>query len=59
MDYRRAYVKGGCYFFTAVLADRKSQLLTDRVDLLRECIKTVKDRKRSTNYTLLIRTFFY
>ncbi len=44
MDYRRAYVKGGCYFFTVVLADRKSQLLTDRVNLLRECIKTVKDR---------------
>jgi putative transposase len=44
MDYRRAYVKGGCYFFTLTLADRKSQLLTQHIDLLRASIKYVKDR---------------
>jgi putative transposase len=43
MDYRRAYVKGGCYFFTVALADRKSELLTQNIHLLRVAIKTVKD----------------
>ena len=44
MDYRRAYVKGGCYFFTVVLEDRTSNLLIERIDLLRACIKQVKAR---------------
>ena len=42
MEYRRVRVAGGCYFFTVALADRKSDLLVKRVDLLREAIKIVK-----------------
>lgn len=44
MDYRRAYVRGGCYFFTVVLEDRTSNLLIEKIDLLRTCIKQVKAR---------------
>ena len=42
MDYRRAYVNGGCYFFTVALADRKSDLLIAHINLLRKSIKIVK-----------------
>jgi hypothetical protein len=34
-SYRRNFVPGGCQFFTVNLADRKSRLLTDHVDVLR------------------------
>jgi len=44
MDYRRAYVAGGCYFFTATLANRKSDLLVQHIETLRAAIKTVKER---------------
>lgn len=43
MDYRRAYVKGGCYFFTVTLANRKEKLLVQHIDALRASIKYVKD----------------
>jgi putative transposase len=43
-SYRRAYVAGGCYFFTLALANRRSTLLVDRIDLLRESIRAVKAR---------------
>lgn len=33
-NYRRAWIKGGCFFFTASLADRASSLLVDRVEVL-------------------------
>nr|WP_229721040.1 transposase [Dyella nitratireducens] len=35
---------GGTYFFTVNLADRASALLVERVDLLREAVRTVKQR---------------
>lgn len=35
-NYRRLYVSGGTYFFTVTLADRRSRLLVDRIDALRE-----------------------
>lgn len=44
MDYHRAYVKGGCYFFTVTLANRKEKLLVQHIDALRASIKYVKDR---------------
>lgn len=43
-DYRRARVAGGTYFFTVALADRRSSLLTERVDLLRACFQSVRAR---------------
>ncbi|WP_251358808.1 transposase [Kangiella sp. TOML190] len=44
MQYRRAYVDGGTYFFTINLYNRKQTLLTDHVDLLRESFRYVKSR---------------
>lgn len=44
MRYRRADVKGGTYFFTVNLAQRHLRLLSDHVEILREAVKTVKQR---------------
>ncbi|MBL1459160.1 MAG: transposase [Methylophaga sp.] len=44
MRYRRADVAGATYFFTVNLLNRKQTLLTDHIDTLRACIKTVKQR---------------
>jgi len=33
-NYRRLRVPGATYFFTVTLADRRSTVLTDRIDLL-------------------------
>jgi putative transposase len=39
--FRRNYVPGGTYFFTFTLRDRKSQALTDNIDLLRSAFREV------------------
>ena len=39
--YRRNYVPGGTFFFTVTLADRRSAVLVDRVDLLRAAYRSV------------------
>ncbi|MFZ6745570.1 REP-associated tyrosine transposase [Undibacterium sp. JH2W] len=44
MRYRRANVPGATYFFTVNLQDRKSQLLTEHVDILRTAFRTVQQR---------------
>ena len=44
MQYRRADTKGGTYFFTVNLADRKMTLLTDEIDKLRLIINKVKKK---------------
>ena len=41
-DYRRRRVPGGCYFFTLNLLDRRSSLLTDHIDALRDAIAHVR-----------------
>jgi len=43
-NYRRAFVPGGCWFFTINLLDRRSSLLTDRIDALRDA--TARTRQR-------------
>jgi len=43
MQYRRANVKGGTYFFTVNLAERQRTLLVDEIDVLRDVMKTVKE----------------
>jgi len=40
-DYRRLYVPGGTYFFTAALQDRRSRLLTEEIGRLRAAYATV------------------
>jgi len=44
MRYRRANAAGGTYFFTVVLAERRSALLVERVELLREAIAAARQR---------------
>jgi putative transposase len=38
-DYRRNFITGGSYFFTANLADRRSSLLSERIDSLRRAFR--------------------
>ena len=44
MRYRRSNVSGGTYFFNVNLANRSSGLLVERIDLLRDAVRTVKQR---------------
>ena len=44
MYYRRVDIKGGTYFFTVNLAERKKTLLTDEIDKLRVAINRVKKK---------------
>ncbi|MCP4489397.1 MAG: transposase [Gammaproteobacteria bacterium] len=44
-NYRRNRVAGGCYFFTINLLERfKNRLLVDKLDLLRESVRQVKNK---------------
>ena len=44
MEYRHTRQQGGTYFFTVNLAERSSSLLVDRIDDLRNAVRTVKQR---------------
>ncbi len=39
VKYRRYFVPGGTFFFTATLAARRSRLLVDRIGLLRNAVR--------------------
>ena len=41
-NYRRAFVPGGCWFFTVNLLDRRQTLLADHVTTLREAIAATR-----------------
>jgi putative transposase len=43
-DYRRNRVPGGTFFFTVNLLDRRSDLLTARIDALRDAVRVVRAR---------------
>jgi putative transposase len=43
-NYRRAFVPGGCWFFTANVLNRRSSLLTDEVNALREATRRTQAR---------------
>ncbi|RJF70755.1 REP-associated tyrosine transposase [Rhodopseudomonas palustris] len=43
-NYRRAWLKGGCWFFTVNLHDRRLPLLIEEIDLLREAVRVVRAR---------------
>jgi putative transposase len=43
-NYRRAFVPGGCWFFTVNLLDRRSQLLTDNIEVLRSTTRKTRER---------------
>ena len=44
-NYRRLKLKGGCYFFTVCLGDRKAQTLTDNIEDLRAAWHWTKRHK--------------
>ena len=41
-NYRRAFVPGGCWFFTVNLLERRQTLLIDRVDTLRSAFEETR-----------------
>jgi putative transposase len=41
-DYRRNRVPGGTYFFTVNLTDRRSDLLVQHIDMLRDAVRTLR-----------------
>lgn len=43
-NYRRAFVPGGCWFFTVNLLDRRRSLLIEHVDLLRSAVAATRER---------------
>lgn len=43
-NYRRAFVPGGTWFFTATLLDRRSHLLVDRIHALRAATRWTIER---------------
>jgi REP-associated tyrosine transposase len=42
-NYRRAFVPGGCWFFTVNLLDRRRTLLVDHIETLREAIAATRE----------------
>ena len=43
-NYRRNFISGGSFFFTANLAERRRRLLTDYIHLLRKAFRDVRRR---------------
>lgn len=43
--YRRYYIKGGTWFFTVNLKDRRSMHLTENIELLRYSVAVVKQHR--------------
>ncbi len=55
VQYRRNRAKGGCYFFTVTLRDRRSDLLVRHVGLLREAFSFVRrDRPFKTDAVIIL-----
>jgi putative transposase len=48
-SYRRNFLPGGSFFFTVNLAERRSQLLTDNIELLRAVFR---DTRRRHSFTI-------
>jgi putative transposase len=48
VNYRRNFVPGGTFFFTVTLADRRSTILVDHVDLLRHAFRTTRHERPFT-----------
>lgn len=54
VHYRRYKVGGGTYFFTVVLADRKSTILTDYIDGFRSSLKRVQSLHPFTIHAIVV-----
>ncbi len=53
-NYRRNFVEGGSFFFTVNLADRRSGLLVDRIDLVRHAFRYTKSRRPFTINAIVV-----
>jgi putative transposase len=53
-NYRRAFVPGGCWFFTVNLLDRTSRLLTDHIEALREATQRTQARHPMTTDAVVV-----
>ena len=53
-NYRRNFVEGGSFFFTVNLADRRSGLLVDRIDLVRHAFRYTKSRHPFTINAIVV-----
>jgi hypothetical protein len=53
-NYRRNFVPGGSFFFTVNLADRRSGVLTERVDLLRSAFRYTRARHPFTIEAIVV-----
>jgi len=52
--YRRNFIRGGSFFFTVNLANRKDQLLTEHIDLLRKAFHDVRSRHSFTINAIVV-----
>jgi putative transposase len=43
-NYRRAFVPGGCWFFTVNVLERRTTLLVDHIDALRESVASTRHK---------------
>jgi putative transposase len=53
-SYRRNFLPGATYFFTVNLADRRSRLLTEKIDMLRAAFRYARDRHPFTVDAIVI-----
>src|SRR5215468_769531 len=53
-NYHRTKVKCGTFYFTVVLADRSSHLLTKEIDRLRKAYRLVQERRRFETVAICI-----
>jgi len=44
-NYRRAFVPGGCWFFTVNLLDRRRTLLVDHIEILHEAVAATRQSR--------------
>jgi putative transposase len=54
MHYRRSKLRGGTYFFTVNLTDRKSDLLVQKIDVLRVAMRDVRRRHPFTIVSMVV-----
>jgi putative transposase len=47
-NYRRAFVPGGCWFFTVNLLERRQTLLVDQIAILREAVASTRRTRAFT-----------
>jgi putative transposase len=53
-NYRRAFVPGGCWFFTVNLLDRRRTLLVDHITALREAVAATREKYDFTIHAFVV-----